>query len=141
MKRTFRFCTILCLMLALMLGMMAFSTAAEDLPAPDTSKKVSALDVYQMPDKTVYLIGEEFSAEGGIIKITYEDGSEAYISMTDETVTLKAPKMNTVNTKNVQLKYEGAKLTFKVEVVAGMCNVSFIAEGAETQVQEVSKGG
>lgn len=141
MKRTFRFCTILCLMLALMLGMMAFSAAAEDLPAPDTSKKVSTLDVYQMPDKTVYLVGEEFSAEGGIIKITYEDGSEAYISMTDETVTLKAPKMNTVNTKNVQLKYEGAKLTFKVEVVAGMCNVSFIAEGAETQVQEVSKGG
>lgn len=141
MKHSFKFRSALCLVLALVLSMMVFAVAADDLPAPDTSKKVKSLEVYQMPNKTVYLVGEEFSAEGGIIKIIYEDGSEAYISMTDDAVTMKAPKMNTVNTKNVQLKYEGGKLTFKVEVVAGMCNVSFIAEGADTQVQEVSKGG
>lgn len=141
MKLTFRFRSILCLILALALSTMMVAVAADDLPAPDTSKKVESLEVYQMPEKTVYLVGEEFTAEGGIIKIIYKDGSEAYISMTDPTVTLKAPTMNTVNTKNVQLKYEGGKLTFKVEVVAGMCNVSFIAEGADTQVQEVSKGG
>ncbi|MBR6958469.1 MAG: Jag N-terminal domain-containing protein, partial [Erysipelotrichaceae bacterium] len=34
------------------------------------------------------------------LKIIYDDGSEGYIAMTDESVTLKAPKMNTVNTKN-----------------------------------------
>lgn len=141
MKHSFKFRSALCLVLALVLSMMVFAVAADDLPAPDTSKKVKSLEVYQMPNKTVYLVGEEFSAEGGIIKIIYEDGSEAYISMTDDAVTMKAPKMNTVNTKNVQLKYESGKLTFKVEVVAGMCNVSFIAEGADTQVQEVSKGG
>lgn len=137
---TKKFRSIICLILALVLSTMVFAVAADDLPAPDTSKKVKSLEVYQMPDKTVYLVGEEFSAEGGIIKIIYKDDTEAYISMTDPSVTLKAPTMNTVNTKNVQMKYEGGKLTFKVEVVAGMCNVSFVAEGIDTQVQEVSKG-
>lgn len=129
---------LLCLFAVLALSV---SCLAEGLPGPDTSKKVKSIEVYQMPDKTVYVVNEEFSAEGGILKIIYTDGSEGYIAMTDPSVTLKAPKMNTVNTKNVQVKYGSGKLTFKVEVVAGMCNVSFIAEGAETQVQEVSKGG
>lgn len=136
--KTNPFIKLICLALALCLA--AGCALAEGLPGPDTSKKVDSLEVYQLPDKTVYLVGEEFSAEGGIIKILYEDGSEGYISMTDPSVTLKAPTMKSVNTKNVQLKYEGGKLTFKVEVVAGMCNVTFVSEGLDDQVQEVSKG-
>lgn len=132
---------LLSLLLAAFLCITVCAAFAEGLPGPDTSKKVKDLEVYQLPDKTVYLVGEEFSAEGGIIKINYKDGSEGYIAMTDPAVTLKAPTMNTVNTKNVQLKYEGGKLTFKVEVVAGMCNVTFLAESCDAQVQEVSKGG
>lgn len=137
----FNWRTLLCLVLAVMMCAGICTAFADELPGPDESKKVKELEVYQMPDKVVYLVGEEFSAEGGIIKILYKEGGEGYIAMTDPAVTLKAPTMNTVNTKNVQLKYGGAKLTFKVEVVAGMCNVTFIAEGTEDQVQEVSKGG
>lgn len=133
----------LALTLTLALGMSAGSSA-EGLPGPDTSKKVDSIEVYQMPDKTVYVVGDAFSAEGGILQINYKDGSKGYIAMTDPSVTLKAPKMNTVNTKNVQVKYESGKLTFKVEVAAGMCNVDFDLnyEGApQAQVQEVSRGG
>lgn len=133
-----KFRRFLALLLAALL--MVTLAGAEGLPGPDPSKDVKDIEVYQMPNKTVYLVNEEFSAEGGILKIIYKDGSEAYIAMTDPSVTIKAPKMNTVNTKNVQVKYGKAKLTFKVEVVAGMCTVSFIAEGADTQTQEVSKG-
>ena len=132
--------SVLCLILAAVLSLVLCVASGEGLPGPDTSKKVKDIEVYQMPDKTVYVVNEAFSAEGGILKIIYDDGSEGYIAMTDESVTLKAPKMNTVNTKNVQVKYGGAKLTFKVEVAAGMCTVSFIAEGTDTQTQEVSKG-
>ena len=132
--------SVLCLLLAAVLSLVFCAAFGEGLPGPDTSKKVKEIEVYQMPDKTVYVVNEAFSAEGGILKIIYADGTEGYIAMTDESVTLKAPKMNTVNTKNVQVKYGSAKLTFKVEVAAGMCNVSFIAEGADTQTQEVSKG-
>ena len=83
--------TVLCMM-------SSFAMAADELPGPDTSKEVKELEVYQLPDKTVYLVGEEFSAEGGIVKIIYEDGSEGYISMTDEAITMKAPAMKSVNT-------------------------------------------
>ena len=141
MKQFLKIHSLMCLILAAVMCLtLCCGAFADELPGPDASKKVKELEVYQLPDKTVYLVGEEFSAEGGIIKIIYKEGGEAYVAMTDPSVTLKAPTMNTVNTKNVQLKYGGAKLTFKVEVVAGMCSVTFVAEGTDSQVQEVSKG-
>ncbi|MBQ8159424.1 MAG: InlB B-repeat-containing protein [Clostridia bacterium] len=124
--------------------MLSLSLAcAENLPGPDPDKKVDSIEVYQMPDQTVYVVGDTFSAEGGILKINYKDGTAGYIAMTDEAVSLKSPTMNTVNTKNVQVRYESAKAVFKVEVVAGMCEVTFHwnYEGApEDEKAEVSKG-
>ena len=35
-------------------------------------KKVTSVEVETMPNKTVYVIGEEFSAEGGTLKVTYD---------------------------------------------------------------------
>lgn len=131
---------LLCLLLCLLVCCAACTALAADLPGPDTSKKVKDIEVYQLPDKTVYVVGDTFSAAGGILKITYDDGTEGYIAMDDETVTVKAPTMNTVNTKNVQVRYEGSKLTFKVEVAAGMCQVTFDTGDGQPLTAEVSKG-
>jgi len=110
---------------------------------PDPSKKVSSLEVEKMPAKTEYVIGDEFSAEGGLIRILYTDGTEALIAMTDEEVKLSKPTMNTANTKNVAVQYGGKRVVFKVNVAAGLCRVSFSQnyEGApEATVLEVGKG-
>ena len=48
---------ILCLVLALTCG----AAFAEQLDAPDESKTVASLEVYTMPTKTVYVIGDTFS--------------------------------------------------------------------------------
>ena len=131
---------------ALLLGALllcAGAVLAEELPAPDPARKVDRIEMHQLPDKTVYLVGEPFETAGGIIRITYKDGDVAYIALDDSAVSVKAPTMNTVNTKNVQVRYEGAKLTFKVEVVAGMCSLTFDQnyEGAPApQVVEATKG-
>ena len=131
------------LCLAAVLALSLCLASAENLPGPDPDKKIDSIEVYQLPEKTVYVVGDAFTAEGGILKINYKDGTAGYIAMTDESVTLKAPTMNTVNTKNVQVKYGSAKVVFKVEVAAGMCAVTFHwnYEGApEAEKQEVSKG-
>ena len=117
--------TLCLLALAAVLALGLAAAEAENLPGPDPDKKVDSIEVYQLPSKTAYVVGDTFTAEGGILKILYKDGAEAYIAMTDEAVTIKAPTMNTVNTKNVQVKYGGAKVVFKVEVAAGVCDVAF----------------
>lgn len=123
----------------LLLAALSFAYA-ENLPGPDTSKTVKSIEIYQNPDKMEYVIGDTFSADGGILKITYDDGTEGYLSLTDDSVTVKAPTMNTANTKNVQVKYGGAKLTYKVEVSAGMCQVAFVSEGETVSSVQVGKG-
>ena len=49
-------------------------------------KKVTSVEVETMPNKTVYVIGEEFSAEGGTLKVTYDDGTTEIVAMTDSSV-------------------------------------------------------
>lgn len=127
----------LCLAMLLSLCLLAQAgvALAED-------KTVTAVDVETMPNKTVYTIGEEFSAEGGTLKVTYGDGTTEIIAMTDSSVKLSKPTMNTASTKNVTASIGKKRAVFKIEVVAGMCVVTFDLnyDGAEAQTQEVAKG-
>lgn len=128
-----------CLVLALACGM----ALAEQLDAPDESKTVASLEVYTMPAKTVYVIGDTFTAEGGVLKINYDDGSWALIDMTDPAVQLSQPTMNTANTKNVAAMYMNQRAVFQVEVASAMCDVTFDYnyEGApEPTVVQASEG-
>ena len=107
-------------------------------------KKVTSVEVETMPNKTVYVIGEEFSAEGGTLKVTYDDGTTEIVAMTDSSVKLSKPTMKTANTKNVTATVGKKRVVFKIEVVAGMCVVNFDLnyDGAPAAfTQEVSKGG
>lgn len=107
-------------------------------------KKVTSVEVETMPNKTVYVIGEEFSAEGGTLKVTYDDGTTEIVAMTDSSVKLSKPTMKTANTKNVTATVGKKRVVFKIEVVAGMCVVTFDLnyDGAPAaSTQEVSKGG
>lgn len=88
-------------------------------------KKVTSVEVETMPNKTVYVIGEEFSAEGGTLKVTYDDGTTGIVAMTDSGVKLSKPTMKTANTKNVTATVGKKRVVFKIEVVAGMCVVTF----------------
>lgn len=128
-----------CLVLALACGM----ALAEQLDAPDESKTVASLEVYTMPAKTVYVIGDTFTAEGGVLKINYDDGTWALIDMTDPAVQLSQPTMNTANTKNVAAMYMNQRAVFQVEVASAMCDVTFDYnyEGApEATVVQASEG-
>lgn len=129
------------LCLAMLLSVCLLAQAGAAL-ADD--KKVSSVEVETMPNKTVYVIGEEFNAEGGTLKVTYEDGTTEIVAMTDGSVKLSKPTMNTANIKNVTATVGKKRVVFKIEVVAGMCVVTFDFnyDGAPAaSTQEVSKGG
>lgn len=117
---------------------------AEELTEPDLSRKVDSVELAQMPDKTVYVIGETFSAEGGKIKVNYTDGAYVILPMTHPDVKMSSPTMKTANTKNVTATYQKKRVAFKIEVVAGMIDVSYdlnYAGAPAAAVEQVSKGG
>lgn len=117
---------------------------AEELTAPDPARTVESVELAQMPDKTVYVIGETFSAEGGKIKVNYSDGAYVILPMTHEDVKLSNPTMKTANTKNVTATYQKKRVAFKIEVVAGMVDMTYdlnYAGAPDAAVEQVSKGG
>ena len=103
----------------LCLGLCVSALGADDL---DPGKKVSRAEVGQLPVKTAYVIGEEFTLEGGTIKVTYTDGSTDEIPMTAPSVTVKEPGLKASGTKTVQMKVGGKNVKFTVAVA----NNSFI---------------
>ena len=107
------------LVLTLCLCLCAGAFAADDV---DPNKKVSKADVGQMPVKTAYVIGEEFTLEGGTIIVTYDDGTTDEIPMTAPSVTVKEPGMKASGTKTVQMKVGNKNVRFTVTVA----NNSFI---------------
>ncbi len=131
---------ILLMAAVLCLCLCASALAGDDV---DKSKKVSKAEVGQLPVKTAYVIGEEFTLEGGTIKVTYADGSTDEIPMTAPSITVKEPGLKASGTKTVQMKVGGKNVKFTVAVA----NNSFIVtydqnyEGAPAAEQaETVKG-
>ena len=75
-----------------------------------------SIEVTTLPDKSVYAIGETFSAEGGELTATMSDGTTATVALTDPAVTLSAVDTSSAGTKYVTVSYGGARVRFTVTV-------------------------
>ncbi len=84
----------------------------------DPNKKIKKLEVEKEPDKVYYEVGEEFTVEGGVVKVIYDDGTEQLVPMTSEDFDVATPSMSAVGTKNINVKAGGKKCTFTVRVAS-----------------------
>lgn len=115
-----KFVALLGLVLAMCLCVTAF--AADDV---DSSKKVTKAEVGQLPVKTAYVIGEEFTLEGGTVIVTYDDGTTDEIPMSAPSIKVKEPGMKASGTKTVQLKVGGKNVRFTVSVANNSFQVTY----------------
>lgn len=109
----------------------------------DPNKTVKKLEVEKEPDKVYYEVGEEFTVEGGIVRVIYSDGTTQSLPMTSESFTVAKPSMSAVGTKNINVKCEKKKCTFTVRVANKSFSVAYNLnyEGApEAEVATVVKG-
>ncbi len=66
--------------------------------------------------KTDYVVGEEFSIEGGVIELQFEDGTTQDIPFSHSQVTITTPDLSTVGVKTVTVDYDGFKATYQINV-------------------------
>ena len=98
---------------------------------PDKTDNIKSIAVTKTPDKTEYFAGEEFTAVGGEITVTYRDGTKEVISMTDpdvsflgNTIAVSDPSL-TIQNKNVTVVYGEKEATFRIRVSLVLYTVTF----------------
>ena len=94
-------------------------------PTPGPSVKIVEDIEIKVTPKTDYLVGEEFSIAGGIIKLIYEDGTTGEVGFNDSKVTITAPDMSTAGTKTVIVDYDGFQAQYQITVRNQTYTVTF----------------
>lgn len=148
MSLVVRMIVLVLLVAAMSIAAFAFTACGgsdEDEPGDKTVKSVA---VATMPTKTEYSVGETFTAEGGKLTVTYEDGTTETVSMTDDGVTFTGNNISLTDpnadseTKNVRVTYGGKTATFQIKVNSSKIIVTFdwCYDGDEDVTQSVNAG-
>lgn len=105
------------------------------------SNPVSKIAVTKLPTKTEYNIGEEFSIEGGELTISYEDGTEKIVSLTDEALEVTSVDTSRAGSKAVRIIYSMRRTQFTVTVKPFVVDF-VVGEGNQTiEPIEIKKVG
>ncbi len=87
---------------------------------------VDKISIKTKPIKDYYAIGEKLDITGGVLSVTYNDGTEpAEFAFDSEGVTVKEPDMSIVGIKTVAVKYGGKQAFYDIEVGLAKYTVSF----------------
>ena len=102
---------------------------------------VEKISVTKLPEKTVYSIGEEFSAEGGELTVSYEDGTEEVLPLTDDSLEVSSVDTSRAGSKAVRIIYSMRRTQFVVEVKPFVVNFVLGEGNGEIDPVEVKKVG
>ena len=110
---------VLLLAAVMFAGITAFAACAPETPA------VKSIEITTLPTKTAYLVGETFDPAGGVITVTYEDGTTETKSLTDEGVTVSELDTSAAGIMTLTVRYGGKAARFDVT----FCEILDIAAG------------
>ena len=79
-------------------------------------KTVTGISVKQNPNKMNYEHGDSIDLTGGVIEVTYDDGSKEDVDMTDSKVSIKTGSTAKISDSTVTLQYEGKDASFNINV-------------------------
>ena len=81
------------------------------------AKSITEIKIKTMPKKIEYLQNkEELDLTGGVIEISYNDGTKEYIQMTSNEIEVTGFDNKEIGTKTIKLTYKGKTTQFNVNV-------------------------
>ncbi len=80
----------------------------------DMSEGATLASIVSVPTKTEYMVGEEISFEGGMVKVVYKSGREELLNITADIAS--GYDMNTVGEQTVTVSVAGLTDTFTINV-------------------------
>ena len=78
--------------------------------------EATGITIESTPSKKTYVIGEEIDLTGGVLVVSYEDGTVAEIPMTSDGIEITGYDSETAGTQTVTISYAGYTATFDVTV-------------------------
>ena len=78
--------------------------------------EATGITIESTPSKKTYVIGEEIDLTGGVLVVSYEDGTVAEIPMTSDGIEIIGYDSETAGTQTVTISYAGYTATFDVTV-------------------------
>jgi len=119
------------------------STTGSNPSSPSSGKTVQSAEVTTQPTKTEYFVGETFDGAGGVVTVTYTDGTTEEVPMTAANVTNNL-KTENVGKKSVSIYVDGVKASKTVSVTVTKESISvtinYNYDGKPTESYEVDKG-
>ena len=94
--------------------------------------------LYKEPTKTDYFTGEDFTAEGGIIRIEYSDGSYEDVIVTDDMCS--GYDMDTPGKQTVIISYEDYEFPYEITVKDPVIVDAELIEEPDKKVYEKGEG-
>ena len=82
----------------------------------EVRNEVTGISVKTTPSKTSYVVEEELDLTGGVITVSYEDGTTTEVNMTSDEVTATGYNSNQLGNQTITVSYEGHTATFNVTV-------------------------
>lgn len=82
-----------------------------------TSKDITKIDIDTLPIKTIYAQNEELDLTGGILKVTYSDGTTDTISMNNENIKVVGFDSSVLGTNTLSITYGEKVTTFDIQIV------------------------
>ena len=125
----------LCAAMLLSIGSLSFADGEY------STENVKKIAVSEKPDRMVYVIGEEFSPEGGVLSVTYNDKSVVEVPMTDPNVTFSSTALNAEGSKSIQVTFGKKSTRINVTVSASGFTVSFDAQDGKEPEKVMVAGG
>ncbi|MBP5255258.1 MAG: InlB B-repeat-containing protein [Lachnospiraceae bacterium] len=99
--------------LAVMAVLLLASCGGQEKPKPQAS--IEDISVKTAP-QTAFTVGDAFSVQGGVLALSYDDGSTKDLSFTAEGVKVSAPDMNAPGSKTITVEYDGFTTTYMITV-------------------------
>lgn len=89
------------------------------------NKTPKSIAVETKPTKSEYIIGDTVDLSGGVLKVTYTDGTTELVPLTAKELTVTLPTLSATGTKKVTVKFGNKSTLFYVNVADKSFTVTF----------------